>query len=49
MENLLPRKISNSGELFKFNPYLIKDRGGYDKADYDGINEVSSIYYKLSN
>jgi len=39
MENLLPRKISNLGELFKFNPYLTEDRGGYDKADYDGINE----------
>ena len=44
MENLLPRKINNSNELFKFNPYLIEDREDYDLADYDGINEVSSIY-----
>lgn len=39
MENLLPRKINNSNELFKFNPYLIEDREDYDEADYDGINE----------
>jgi hypothetical protein len=48
MENLLPRKINNSNELFKFNPYLIEDREDYDEADYDGINEVSSIYSKFS-
>lgn len=35
----MPRKINNSNELFKFNPYLIEDREDYDLADYDGINE----------
>lgn len=44
MENLLPRKITSSDALKKFNPYLLDDEDGYDEADYDGINEVSSFY-----
>ena len=44
MENLLPRKITSSDALKKFNPYLLDDEDGYEEADYDGINEVSTFY-----
>lgn len=44
MENLLPRKITSSDALKKFNPYLLDEEDDYDEADFDGINEVSTYY-----
>jgi hypothetical protein len=45
MENLLPRKIENAEQLKAFNPYLLADDEDYDEADYDGVNDVSTISF----